>query len=375
MKKIFLLALIFAGFASNLYAQIHDNIYLKDGSVLVYNITAGAKKYTYTVTYKTLPTSEVQLSWQTNEKPKARKGTSVIIQYYSLYSKEILIDGFANGLEKLKQEQTRILIPQTLDNYIAEVEDDASETFTINENGKATTFAIEDVTIKDYQSKTINYNGQNVNAEYDEVLMNDGNRILGMVKNSDKYERFLCYYKSEAITMELVSIKTPVTTKVQPVIVKPIIVKPISTTPQKMEATKLKTVTKDYPLLATVENYDPTNGGKVPKPFTETYEFRLSSGSPNPPSAIDCFTADLKILYNQKKNFGLESLTETIDTKVLPKKVAAALLDVYVKTAARSTPGYKPYTHNKFVTKLTDKQRQQLASELEAYIKKYGFTE
>jgi hypothetical protein len=376
MKKVLLAIMLLATLASKTQAQTTDDIELKNGSVLVYNITEGAKKYNYTVTYTILPTEEIQLSWQTNETPKAKKGTSTIIKYYTLYSKEILIGGNTIQDEKLNREQIRILIPQTLDNYIAETEEDATQTFTINENGKQLTYAIENVTINDYQSKKVTYNSQLVNAKYDEVLIKDGNRTMGMFQNHDNYQRFLAYYKSDAITMELASITTPISkVQLKPVVEKGVTTKPVPTTPQKMDATKFKAVAKAFPLLAKVENYDPTKGGTIKKPFTETYDFRLSSGATNPPSAIDCFTADLQIIYNQKKNFGLDTLVESKGKNQLSKNVAAALINVYVKTAARSTPGYKPFTHNSFVNSLTIQQRQQLATELEGYIKKYGFTE
>jgi len=126
--------------------------------------------------------------------------------------------------------------------------------------------------------------------------------------------------------------------------------------------------------LATIENYDATKAGAVKKPITETYEYRYGSNSPNPPSLIDCFTADLKIIYNQRNNFGITDI-EAISTKSLPSVAAKKLMDVYLNKDYNSIPGYRPWNNWSFVRDLTESQRTQISRELQGYIAKYGFSE
>jgi len=143
---------------------------------------------------------------------------------------------------------------------------------------------------------------------------------------------------------------------------------------KKMDPVKFARVKSSYPLLATIENFDGTNAGKVYKPITETYEFRYGSKSPNPPSLVDCLTADLQILYKQKTNFGITDI-ESIGSKSLPSATARKILEVYMNYEYNNIPGYRPWTHWRFVKGLTESQREQLAKELEGYIAQYGFTE
>jgi hypothetical protein len=143
---------------------------------------------------------------------------------------------------------------------------------------------------------------------------------------------------------------------------------------KKMEAAKFAKVRSNYPLLATIENYDGTNAGKVKKPITETYEFRYEHKSPNPPSLVDCFTADLQILYKQKSHYGIVD-TVSLSNKSLPSATAKKILEAYLNYEYNNIPGYRPWTHWRFVKGLTESQREQLAAELQGYISQYGFTE
>ena len=144
---------------------------------------------------------------------------------------------------------------------------------------------------------------------------------------------------------------------------------------KKMEPAKFAVVKSKYPVLALLENYDPTQAGSVKKPITETYEYRVGTNSPNPPSLIDCLTADLKVIYNQKTNFGLISLPETVTNKTLPSEVAKKLLGVYQSYDYMQIPGYRPWSNRRFINSLTEEKRNQLALELQGYIADYGFTE
>jgi hypothetical protein len=143
---------------------------------------------------------------------------------------------------------------------------------------------------------------------------------------------------------------------------------------KKMDPAKFAKVKSSYPLLATIENFDGTNRGKIKKPITETYEFRYNSNSSNPPSLIDCLTADMQILYNQRTKYGIAD-AESIASKSLPSSTAKKILEVYLNYEYNNIPGYRPWTHWRFVKSLTENQRTQLATELEGYISQYGFTE
>lgn len=375
MKKIMALLLAFIVLSSNTFAG-YKSLELKKGSVLVYSVKQGKKSFLYTITIKEWENKTTSFSWQTNEKPQPRKGITTLDEYYSLSSGEFLIGIGKNGLEQLNDAQTRLLAPSALSDYLLEETDDVS--FTVNENGKSTTITNDADRIDDYLEKNLKYNDVEVTGKYALITSSDKKTTLGFLQEENDYKYFLAYYKSDAVTIDLISLKTGITgvAKVEaisklslpPALEK----KPVSLT---MDATKLAAVKKVYQLLATVESYDVTNGGKDPKPFSETYDFRLTSGAGNPPSAIDCFTADLQILYKQRKNFDLSGMPENITKNNLPSASAEMLMNVYLKKEARNVPGYKPWTHWKFVRSLTQSQLSQLAIELEGYVKQYGFTE
>jgi hypothetical protein len=375
MKKIMALLLVFTTMFTYAFAG-YTTLELKNGSVLVYAVKQGQKSFLYTITIKEWENATTSFTWLTNEKPQARKGTTTLDKYYSLNSNEFFAGIGKSVTEILKETQTRLIAPSALNDYLLEETDYVS--FNVNENGKIATISSDVATIEDYQEKTIKYNGVDVTAKYAQVVSSDKKTELGFTLEENDYKYFLAYYRSDALTMDLISIKTGVTGKAKDDILSKLSLppsldkKPVTLT---MDATKLAAVKKVYPLLATVESYDVTNGGKDPKPFSETYDFRLTSGAGNPPSAIDCFTADLQILYKQRKNFDLLGMPENISKNKLPSASAEMLMNIYLKKEARNVPGYKPWTHWKFVRSLTQSQLSQLAIELEGYIKQYGFTE
>ncbi len=374
MKKGLALLLAFLVLQSYAFAG-YTSIELQKGSVLVYSVKQGNKSFLYTITIKEWEGENTSFSWQTNEKPQVRKGISILDKYYSLGSDEFLAGMGKSVNETLKESQTRILAPSSLNDFLLEESDYAK--FTVNENGKTTSFESDEIRIEDYKEKNVKYNGVNITGKYAQIFSGDEKTELGFFEEESNYKYFLAYYRSDAMIMDLLSIKNGVTVKViennSSKLSLPSLEK--KNVPLTMDATKLAAVKKVYPLLATVENYDVTNGGKDPKPFSETYDFRLTSGAGNPPSAIDCFTADLQILFKQRKNFDLSAIPENITKKNLPSASAEMLMNIYLKKEARNVPGYKPWTHWKFVRSLNQSQLSQLAIELEGYIKQYGFTE
>jgi len=395
MKKLAMLSMLSIAVSCCCFAKNID-IILKKGSVLIYTVTEGKKSYQYTVTVLDWESKDKgpSFSWQTNEKPKPRKGIFTLPQYFSLDTDEFLVGVGKTGDEQVGAYATRLLVPALLNDYLLEEADDAE--IEINENGKTSTLKISDAEVNSYKEKSVKYNGIPVVCQYALITDEKSKKEIGLFQEINDYHYFLAYYHSDALTMDLVSIKNntgvvipkteiysklslPPALESKPKIQDSKLSLPpaLETKPKSvvMDATKLTAVKKLYPLLATVENYDVTNGGIEPKPFSETYEFRQGSGAVNPPSAIDCFTADLQILYNQRKNFDLLGMPENVSKKNLPSSSAIMLLNVYLKKEATNIPGYKPFTHWKFVRSLTETQRSQLAIELEGYIKKYGFTQ
>ncbi|MEO7311519.1 MAG: hypothetical protein ABIX01_14040 [Chitinophagaceae bacterium] len=348
------------------------DISIDKGTILVYSVKEGGKSYLYTVTVLDWD-GTTTFSWQTNEKPKPRKGILKLDKYYSLGSDEFLVGVGKGGDEQREDKQSSIVAPSELTDYLLDEADDA--TFKIFEKGNEYTIETESADVTNLSNIPVKYDGVITMPEYTKIKSHN-NPEISFITEHNSYKYILSAYKSETLTMTLVSVTSSVLKKTTDDILAALAL-PTKTTKKavNMDAVKFAAVSKVYPLLSTVEHYDVTNGGKNPKPFSETYEFRQGSGAPNPPSAIDCFTADLQILYNQRKNYDLAGITSDLSKNNLPAAAAEMLMGVYLKKEARSIPGYKPWTHWKFVNSLTAAQRSQLAVELEGYIKQYGFTE
>ena len=268
MKKAIILLLKFTVLHSYKFAG-YASLDIKKGSLLVYSVKQGNKSFLYTITIKEWVEETMSFSWQTNEKSQLRKGTTILNKYYSSSSDEFLA-GVGNSVnETLKESQTRILAPSSLNDFLMDESDYIK--FTVNENGKITTFKSDVIRIRDYQEKPVKYNGVNVTGKYAQIFSSDERMELGFLKEGSDYKYFLTYYRSDALIMDLLSIKNGITGNNESNTSKlslPQLEK--KNGPLKMDATKLAAVKKVYPLLATVETYDVTNGGKDPKPFSET---------------------------------------------------------------------------------------------------------
>jgi hypothetical protein len=365
LKQIFTIAAIF--FSYNLLAST-TSIELKPGSVLVYSVTDGKKVYKYTVTLKTWDDDSRSFAWKTDEKPTANAGTVILAKYYTLSSYKLNIGIGKKGINEIDDEQTFLIAPVKLQDYLLG-DEDYSE-FTIIENGKEIEQDIANYIYDEYLESDLLYNGKNVKINYAHLTPKKSEPEIGFTLINNQYYYILSYYKSKDVTMKLVSVKTP-TTKAVPVVA----TKPVTNQQLKMTDAKLKDVKKVFPILAKLEEYDVTNKGAEPKPFDETYDFRIANKSSVPPSAIDCFTADLQIIYNQKDKFDMADISTAISKNNFPAGIVKRVLEVYKKKKASSIPGYKPWTHWKFVKSLTDAQFSQIATEIEGYIKKYGLTQ
>ena len=234
---------------------------------------------------------------------------------------------------------------------------------------------------EDETEKEILYNNVKTEMDYAEGTNSEENNTItiGFIEYA-KNVIIMSNYSTANFSMTLISIQSPAAktkAKTEEDGAKQILnaLTPKGAVPlKKMEAGKFAKVKSKYPLLATIENFDATKGGTIKKPITETYDYRNGTNSPNPPSLIDCFTADLKIIYDQRNNFGITDI-ETVTAKGLPSAAAKKLMDVYLNKDYNNIPGYRPWNNWSFVRGLTEGQRTQLATELQGYISEYGFSE
>lgn len=97
----------------------------------------------------------------------------------------------------------------------------------------------------------------------------------------------------------------------------------------------------------------------------ETYDYRIGSHRPVPPTLTDVFVCDVwqRITMELKLTIPPEEVSEEIVTRAL---------GVYLEKDAQDIAGYRPWTHWNFIRKLKQPQREVLAKELVAYIKKNG---
>ena len=371
MKKIYLFLVAIMMLAKVAVAETTD-IKIKTGAVLVYAVKEGSKAFTYTVTVKNWKENNTPIvfAWQTDEKPKPRKGIITLQKNYNLAS-DTYLTGIGNtGAQLLSQTESFILPPALFIDYL--FDEEYALDFIVKENGKPITIAASQGETEDFEKRELEYNGKTIISYYTKVLFKVENIEFGLVQEIGSYKKILAFYRSPLLTINLLSITTNVEIKAKSKISIPAPLEKKAEV-EKMDAVKFAAVKKAFPLLATIENYDVTNGGTNPKPFGETYDYRQSQGDVNPPTAIDCFTADLQILYNQRKNFDLSGMPENISKTNMPAASAAMLLHIYLKKDVNIIPGYKTWTHYKFVNSLTETQRSRLAIELEGYIKQYGF--
>lgn len=374
MKKILAIIniCIFCQFSS--YAQSEGERKITKGSVITYSILEGKQNYQLKVTVSEWnPKGNIKVQWQTTG-AKPQKGTSTFKYDALLYGRSIKVK-LKPGNELLKDYETRFFAgyPPFDDMY------------------------------NDYLDADVKIDDKNIHLLYDDyefqtdILCNNVsvklNKVEGYVGTGDTsisidyYEYtseviLMGYYWQKGFSMTLTSVDNPgVKSIAKPITKEDKIVKDLLATAApkevkltKMPAAKFVKVRSKYPLLATIEDYDPTKGGVVKKPITETYEYRINSNNPNPPSLVDCLTADLRIIYNQSTNFGIYGL-DPVTTKSFPEAAAKKLLDVYLNYDYMKIPGSRAWSNWSFVRSLTEEQRIKLAKNLEGYIAEYGFSE
>jgi hypothetical protein len=344
-----------------------DDRNVTKGTVLNYTIKDGAVSYKLKATVTEWnPDGNIKIQWQTTG-AKVTKGTCTL-PYQALESATEMKIKLKPGNETLTENFTRWFAGYETYDYLHNI---GIESDLKIDDKDVTIYPDEDVTEKD-----ILYNNVKTEMDYTEGTNDESsNKIsIGFIEYADKII-ILDRYENGSFSMNLVSIVSPVVKTAEDYAkeILDAIAPKGKVVLKKMEPKKFAVVKSKYPLLATIENYDATKGGSIKKPITETYEYRVGSSSPNPPSLIDCLTTDVQIIYNQKTNFGITDMAETIEGKSLPSSVAKRILQVYMVTDYNKLPGFRPWTHWSFIRGLSEDQRTQLAKELEGYVAQYGF--
>jgi hypothetical protein len=361
MKKIMTIVLALFVFTQLSMAFPTDDRDISKGSVLNYTIKEGSVSYKLKVTVTEWDIAgNIKLQWQTTGSKSITGLCS--FPYESIEEATEMKIKLKAGNEILKGSESRWFGGYEAFDYMSFEEIDADLII----DGEKSVLTPN----TDEAEKEILYNNIKTGMEYAEGYSEEDDIRMGFIRYATGIV-ILSNYTKGNYSMVLTSIQSAVPKKL-PAPVKPRDGKVVY---KKMNPVKFAKVKAKYPLLATIENFDVTEGGKTEKPFSETYDFRYSSGATNPPSLIDCFTADIKIIYKQKDKMGIADITETIEGKSLSSASALRIIGVYFSKEARSIPGYMPWTHWSFVKSLTESQRNQLAKELQGYIKEYGFSE
>lgn len=87
----------------------------------------------------------------------------------------------------------------------------------------------------------------------------------------------------------------------------------------------------------------------------ETYDARVRSGKPVPPTFSDTLVEDVKILL---RHFFADSSADVGETQV------SRALGLYLHVPWTSLPGYRPWTHSNFVKSLSEPERNTLARQI-----------
>jgi len=375
MNRIISIVFFLCFYCQLAYALPPDDRKITKGTIFNYSVKEGPISYKVKVTVTEWDEDlNIKMQWQASG-AKTFKAETVQPFLSTLYASQLKIQMKAVN-ETFTNDVSRWVVGYDAFDFLYNMDmeldlkiDDKNMKFTEGGNN-----AKKDILYNNVKT-SMNYVQGKTTASTEPVT-------IGLIEYTDKVI-LLDSYSNGNFSLQLVSIQNPVAKQIAKInkladdMTKDLLkaMAPKSAVPlKKMEAAKFAKVKSAYPLLATIENYDGTNAGKIKKPITETYEYRYGSSSPNPPSLIDCLTADLQVLYNQRKNFGV-TIPESISNKNLPAAVTKKLLDIYLVTDYSDIPGYRPWTHWRFVKGLTESQREQLAIELEGYISQYGFTE
>ncbi|MEP6675534.1 MAG: hypothetical protein ABJA78_10270 [Ferruginibacter sp.] len=364
MRSLFIVCIAFIASIS-VKAQVKPEI--TDGTVLLYKIKEGSKEYNYTVTVTNGSYDNIAFDWKTSGSNPRSGSVEPNALYDDEVAEDLLISNFNDDEESLDDTQIRLFVPSALVDKL----DHSPEEFTFKINSKEETLKLNKS--PKGQANVILWN-QKAYIHYTELINSAGSIYIGMMQCFGE-NNLVSFYKDSKMTMQLVSISSD--TPAKPAIIETPATPSVSTKTasfKKMEATKFADVKKKYPILAKLEGFDGTKNGTITKPFSETYDYRANSNTPNPPSLVDCFICDLKILYTRKEDYKTFTgpITGYISDNHLPADVSEKIMQIYIKNDPYKTAGYRPWSHCQFVRSLSSVDRGKLTSEIEAYVKEYG---
>jgi hypothetical protein len=118
-------------------------------------------------------------------------------------------------------------------------------------------------------------------------------------------------------------------------------------------------------LLPLIEKYKAPPYPKSLYLTGETYDYRIKSGKPLPPTRTDIFVCDIW----QRVTMDLKL---TISPEQVSEEVAKQAMNVYLTRKWDDIAGYRPWTHWNFIRSLKEPQRHSLAKEFVEYISKNG---
>ncbi len=336
------------------YAQ-DDTPSLGQGTVLTYNVKENRKSFNYTVTItKFNEQGDIAFDWRTDE-VAARKGHSSM-RYDNLKSATSFLLNIKNGDETLGKDESRIFLTEPM---TQDISDHLAE-FKID--GVTRNFIFVDMNV---ETKKVPVNNNTISLR--EHSGEDVTFYIGVIDM--KNARVLGHYISLDLSIDLIAIdnkgmiaKTPVSNE--------------KGQPRKMGSIDLIFAKVMWPTLTRVEEYDPTDGGRVKQPFQETYDYRLQSNGDLPPTYVDVFVVDLKYIYEHKAKFSKYITGDfTIGEKDFPDDEVMKVLNVYLNVNASELYGYRPWANQQFVKSLTEGERKKLAYEASSYVMMYGFKE
>ncbi len=332
--------------------------FIGQNSVLTYKVEEDHTRYNYIVTITNFDEKgDIAFDWKTTE-TSPRKGHSSM-KYSNLDNATSFLIKVPGRNESLGQDDSRIFLSEPMTKDITE----HLAEFKID--GKKQSFLFIK---KSGESKKIDYD--NTPVEMDYHYGEDVSVFIGVIDIGKL--SLLGYFYTHGLELELVSINNKEAIREVPAAVE----KKEKGQPRKMGSIDLIFAKVMWPTLAKVEEYDPTNGGKVKQPFHETYDYRLESNADVPPSYVDVFVVDLKYIYEHKAKFSKYITGNfTIGEKDFPDDEVMKVLNVYMNVNASELYGYRPWADQQFVKSLTEEERKKLAYEASSYIMMYGFKE
>jgi len=332
--------------------------FIGKNSVLTYKVKDGVS-YNYIATITSLDEKgDIAFDWKTNETSPRRGHSSM--SYSNLDDATSFLIKIPGGNETLGKDDSRIFLSDAMTKHITD------HLCEFKVDGKDQSFIFVK---KSGESKKINYGNDPVELDYHS---GEGNSAYIGIIDIGKLS-FIGYWYYKGLEFDLLSINNSDATRETPVQVEKSEGKG---EPRKMGSIDLIFAKIMWPTLAKIEDYDPTNGGRVTQPFTQTYDYRLQSNAELPPSYVDAFVVDLKYIYEHRSKYPTYITGNyTIQEKYMSEDEILKVFNVYLNVNATELYGYRPWSNQQFVKSLSEADRKKLANESSSYIMMYGFKE